>query len=200
MTLLSDRKEVLCYIINMVDVVARNAGSRIVQRLSATELVMLALKKAVNCPFEALIEYGKIKNQLRPPFVRTALHRLKKRELIYCERKGKQLLFALTDEGEKEVDNIKLKLKMTAAKAWDGRWRVLIFDVPEKLRGKRDLLRYKLIGFGFKQLQKSVWVYPYKLPQEFVNLWKETGILKHCVIFETADVNWETDILKKLFT
>ena len=134
------------------------------------------------------MEYGRIRNQLKPEFVRMAAHRLKKRNLIYAERRGRKIFFALTEEGEREAEKIRLKLEMTKSKPWDGKWRIIIFDVPEKLRGKRDLLRQELIGFGFKQLQKSVWAYPYKLPQEFRDFWKEAGILKHCMIFETAKI------------
>jgi len=60
--------------------------------------------------------------------------------------------------------------------------------VPEKMRGKRDLLRKELAAFGFMQLQKSVWAYPYKLPEEFIDLWKNAGILSYCVIIEAKSV------------
>lgn len=155
---------------------------------SAAELVLLALKKTVDCPFEILMEYSRIRNQLRPEFVRIAANRLKKRHLIQAERRGRKILFALTEEGEKEAEKIRLKLEMTKSKLRDGKWRIIVFDVPEKLRGKRDLLRRELISFGFKQLQKSVWAYPHHLPQEFTDLWEEAGILKHCIIFETNKI------------
>lgn len=152
------------------------------------ELVLLALKRTVDCPFEILMEYSRIRNQLRPEFVRVATNRLKKRNLIQTERRGRQILFTLTGEGEKEAEKIRLKLEMTKSKPWDGKWRIIVFDVPEKLRGKRDLLRRELINFGFKQLQKSVWAYPHSLPQEFTDLWEEIGILRHCIIFETSKI------------
>ena len=98
------------------------------------------------------------------------------------------MIFALTDEGLAIVKTINLKLKMAKRKKWDGKWRVIIFDIPEKLRGKRDLLRKELNNFGFMQLQRSVWAYPYKLPQEFVDLWKDAGIFQYCVILEVVGV------------
>jgi len=119
---------------------------------------------------------------------RKATERLRRRDLIFGERRGKRVVFELTDEGRAEADKIKLKLEMAKRKRWDGKWRIIIFDVPEKMRGKRDLLRKELAAFGFMQLQKSVWAYPYKLPEEFINLWKGTGILRHCVIIEASRV------------
>jgi|SRR3989338_3611736 len=54
---------------------------------------------------------------------------------------------------------------------WDGKWRVVIFDVWEKARSKRDSLRYEIKDFGFIQLQRSVWIYPYECA-DFIYLLK----------------------------
>lgn len=44
---------------------------------------------------------------------------------------------------------------------WDGKWRVLIFDIAEKRRSLRTKVRNTLEALGFRRLQDSVWVYPY---------------------------------------
>ena len=165
---------------------------------SAPELILMALKKIANAPFEILLESAKIHNQLRPSSARMAIHRLKKKALIYAERRGTKLIFELTEEGEREVEKIQSKFNKTKPKIWDGKWRIIIFDIPEKLRGKRDLLRRELVGFGFKQLQESVWAYPYSLPQEFRDLWKETGIFKYCVILEVEKIE-NSEVLQRFF-
>ena len=54
---------------------------------------------------------------------------------------------------------------------WDGRWRVVIFDVWENTRAKRDRLRYEIKNFGFIQLQRSVWIYPFEC-FDFIELLK----------------------------
>ncbi len=46
-------------------------------------------------------------------------------------------------------------------KRWDGRWRIVMFDIWERRRPVRDQLRRLLERIGFVQLQRSVWVYPY---------------------------------------
>ena len=46
-------------------------------------------------------------------------------------------------------------------KKWDKKWRIVIFDVPEKKRNARDALRWEMKKLGFFELQKSVWVFPY---------------------------------------
>src|SRR3989344_201360 len=53
------------------------------------------------------------------------------------------------------------KNKERKKEKWDGKWRVLIFDIPENLRFIRDQIRATLIVIGFMRLQDSVWIYPY---------------------------------------
>ena len=52
---------------------------------------------------------------------------------------------------------------------WDGKWRVLIFDINERRRRVRDQLRRLLRGAGFVRIQDSVWIYPYAC-DEFISL------------------------------
>ncbi|KKS96638.1 MAG: Repressor in the phenylacetic acid catabolism [Candidatus Giovannonibacteria bacterium GW2011_GWA1_43_15] len=150
---------------------------------TTTELLLLALKRVGNASLDILLG-GKVVDKK----FRKVTERLRRRNLIFGERQGKRITFELTDEGRVEADKIKLKLEMAKRKRWDGKWRIIIFDVPEKMRGKRDLLRKELIAFGFMQLQKSVWAYPYKLPEEFIDLWKNAGILSYCVIIEAVKI------------
>jgi len=59
-------------------------------------------------------------------------------------------------------------------------------------------LRRELVGFGFRQLQESVWAYPYPLPQEFRDLWTDADIFKYCVILE-ADKIENAEFLERFF-
>jgi hypothetical protein len=46
-------------------------------------------------------------------------------------------------------------------KKWDGRWRIVMFDVWERRKYVRERLRHMLIRVGFEKVQDSVWAYPY---------------------------------------
>ncbi len=82
---------------------------------------------------------------------------------------GKQFV-SLTEKGERRLLYYKITEKRKNNK-WDGKWRVVIFDVWENTRSKRDLLRMEIKDFGFIQLQRSVWIYPYEC-SEFIELLK----------------------------
>ena len=61
---------------------------------------------------------------------------------------------------------LKYILKGRKSKKWDGKWRLLIFDVPENKSYLRQRLRENLELIGFKYLQKSVWITPYDIRKE----------------------------------
>ncbi|MGH8018538.1 MAG: hypothetical protein ACREIA_09645, partial [Opitutaceae bacterium] len=46
------------------------------------------------------------------------------------------------------------------ARAWDGRWRMLSFDIPQNEASVRMRLRRRLLDAGFGAVQRSVWITP----------------------------------------
>ena len=52
-------------------------------------------------------------------------------------------------------------MRIRKPKKWDEKWRVVIFDVPEKYRSSRERFRRILQKAGFLRLQDSVWIHPY---------------------------------------
>jgi len=72
----------------------------------------------------------------------------------------------LTEKGKKKVLSYKFQEMKITDKDWDGKWRLVIFDIPEKLKRGRDALREKLLDFGFHELQKSVFILPYRCSNE----------------------------------
>lgn len=52
-------------------------------------------------------------------------------------------------------------MQINKPKIWDGKWRVVIFDIPQKYGRVRDLFRMRLRQLGLYQLQESVYVSPY---------------------------------------
>src|SRR5690606_13814348 len=81
-------------------------------------------------------------------------------------------LLRLTARGQNELFRIELTAHgKTRFPRWDGRWRMLIFDIPEHRRGLREKIRRALIAIGFQRLQDSVWAFPYDC-EDFITLLK----------------------------
>lgn len=73
----------------------------------------------------------------------------------------------LSEEGKKRAITFKSStMRVKASSAWDKKWRVVLFDIPESEREARDALRDRLEDMGFFILQRSVFVYPYDCKDE----------------------------------
>ncbi|MEK9174882.1 MAG: hypothetical protein AAB725_02845 [Patescibacteria group bacterium] len=92
------------------------------------------------------------------------LSRLKSQGLVVKKGNHGKSLWSLTKKGsDLLIDEISAGLPQE-----DGLMRLVIFDVPESERGKRDLMRTELVACGYNQLQKSVWVGYRPLPERFI--------------------------------
>lgn len=78
------------------------------------------------------------------------------------------------------------KLEIKKPETWDGKWRIVMFDIPEKLRRLRDSLRLHFKEIGLIELQKSVFVYPYSCNKEIEFILEFYNARKH-VRFVLAD-------------
>lgn len=104
--------------------------------------------------------------------------RLEKRKLIKRKMKGGRSEMILTEKGREELLKYDIdKIKLKNNEPWDGKWRVVIFDIPEDKKQARDALRSKFKHLGMLQLQKSVFVYPFDCKKEidFVSDFFEVG-------------------------
>ena len=113
-----------------------------------------------------LMDYHERRRKYRS--VLAARERLVKHGLLRCNGK----FLELTPKGAKKLGEWKHHdYKLPRPEKWDSRWRILIFDIPEKKRWLRDRIRDTLLAVGFKRLQKSVWVYPHDC-EDFITLLK----------------------------
>ena len=63
---------------------------------------------------------------------------------------------------------------------------IVMFDVPEQKKAEREWLRWHLKKFKYSMIQKSVWVGPSPLPQEFLNYIKNIGLKESLKTFKLA--------------
>lgn len=115
-----------------------------------------------------------VDKRLRNSMYTTATRMAKKGFVKFETRNGRKYL-RITDAGRLELERAtkftQSVLKSERPKRWDKRWRMLIFDIPERNRAIRNTLRRALLEFGFLRLQGSVWIYPYDC-EELVTLLK----------------------------
>lgn len=119
--------------------------------------------------------------------IQNAITRLHRNGLLEFRRTTRGQVVRITDKGRRE-------LIMRGSRAvlgeqpqhWDGKWRLIVFDIGEHRKRTRELLRRALSNIGFVQLQKSVWVYPYPC-EELIALLKADFKIGKDVLYVIAD-------------
>lgn len=74
--------------------------------------------------------------------------------------------FVLTEKGKLKALTYRFDEMRIEKSDWDNKWRIVIFDIPERIRQGRNALREKLKELGFRELQKSVFVFPFECRNE----------------------------------
>ncbi|MDO8594969.1 MAG: hypothetical protein Q7R93_05700 [bacterium] len=86
--------------------------------------------------------------------------------------KGAKGFIDLTAKGRKRFSEIeRADYQLPKPEKWDGKWRLVSFDIKEKRKDVRELLRATLSAVGFVHLHHSVWVYPHDC-EDFLSLLK----------------------------
>ncbi len=99
-----------------------------------------------------------------------AIRNLEYAGMIKTSGERGQRKITLTDKGRATIETIYAsEYRIPEQVFWDGKWRVVIFDIREKRRNVRLRLRTLLSSAGFVRLQDSVWVHPYPC-DEFIGL------------------------------
>ena len=140
-----------------------------------------------------------IKRKLDERKIAKALERLKRNKLIILGEENGNFKVELTKKGKRVVKKIQLDdMKPKKPTVWDKKWRIVIFDIPDKKRRARDALREKLQKMHFYPLQKSVWVHPYHCEKEIQFLCEFFEITPYVNII-VADNIYDDIKLRKYF-
>jgi DNA-binding transcriptional regulator PaaX len=102
--------------------------------------------------------------------IRLTLWRLEHAGLVKSTGSFHLRSYELTSNGHATIDAMfAAEYRIAEPAFWDGKWRILAFDIKEKRRKTRYALRVLLRNAGFVRLQDSVWVFPYPC-DEFIEL------------------------------
>ena len=134
---------------------------------------------------QVLEQFGWIKTRRSPKAtINRSVERLMYAGLIVKAETG---FLALTKKGEKRLAEIKrLDYQLIKPEKWDGKWRVISFDIRENRKHVRELLRMTLQSIGFVHLHHSVWVYPHDC-EDFLSLLKADYHIGVEILYIVAD-------------
>ena len=132
-----------------------------------------------------------------------AVGNLKRQKLIKIIKDvNNKTTVKLTNKGQKRIKQFSIDtLTISKPKKWDGKWRILLFDIPTKpnvYNLAREALRRKIKDLNFHQLQKSAWIYPYDCEDEILFVAEIYEVQKHVEII-TAEKLLSEKELRKVF-
>ncbi|MEK7141058.1 MAG: PaaX family transcriptional regulator C-terminal domain-containing protein [Patescibacteria group bacterium] len=75
-----------------------------------------------------------------------------------------------------------------ANKPWDGRWRIVIFDIAEIDKNTRELLRDKIRQLGLGMLQESVWITPHDVSVDLREFLESKDLGEAAFVLEISSI------------
>lgn len=115
--------------------------------------------------------------QYNSRYLKKTIARLRKEKYVSIEERDGEEVVVLTKYGKQRILKYSLdSLTIEKPKSWDGRWRLVIYDVPKQKKHLRDLFRETLKNLGFYQLQESVWLHPYPCEPQITFLREYYGV------------------------
>jgi CRISPR-associated endonuclease Cas2 len=124
----------------------------------------------------------------------SSVYKMYKRGWIKVVDKNAEKFIKITSKGQ--IEALIARAYLPNTQKWDGFWRMVIFDIPEQSRDKRDLLRELLKTNGFLKLQDSVYINPYPLNRDAIKYLGLSGLRNYIRIISIKEIDDDSDLRK----
>jgi len=142
--------------------------------------------------------------------VRAAISRMNKQGWVQSEKIGNKSYYSLTERGQKRIDEAAKRIFKLAPEEWDGKWRILMYTIPEEKRNVRDELRKELVWSGFGMLSSSCWISANNLEKQVFDLIEKYDIHPYVDFFvakyegphenkQLVDKSWNLEEINKKY-
>ena len=115
---------------------------------------------------KAFIEISKEFKGMKNKDLGRIVKRLERQRMVDFREENGQIKITITDKGKIRLLEYNYASMVINKPKIDGKWRLVIFDVPEKRKRGRDAFRRKLLELGFTRLQDSVFTSPFPCKDE----------------------------------
>lgn len=163
-------------------------------KVSSTLMYLMAAESLLIDALRPPHEWLKRQNGWDDGASRSLFYYLIKKGLISVEARANKKIVKLTQKGELEA--LLAKSKLPRKEKWDGKWRLIIFDIPEAARKARNKLRALLKENSYIKLQASVFISPHPLNREAINYLKQTGLIEYIRILKVEEIDDDKDLRK----
>ena len=122
--------------------------------------------------------------------ISSVMDSMKRQRLIeYVSDKHGQTIVKITKIGETKLRAFDIELmKIKKPHKWDGKWRLVMFDIPMRFTKGREALRFHLKKLNFFQFQKSAWIYPFPCEDEIIFIADFFGVGKYVEVLTVENI------------
>lgn len=143
-------------------------------------------------PFLQEDEYD-IWKRFNIPYLKRTLTRLERQKLVTIRNDEKYQIVEITDAGKRRILKYALdELVIDKPKFWDGKWRMVSYDIPSNLKRLRQIFREYLSTWNFYPLHESVFLHAYPCIKQVVFLREYLGIGEYVRIFLVSQIENDT--------
>lgn len=134
-------------------------------------------------------EQDKIWKKFNIPYLKRTLERLEKQKLVeIVNQKGIQVV-KITNGGRRKILRYAIDdLVIEKPKVWDGKWRLISYDIPAELKGLRNIFREYLKLWNFYPLHESVFLHAYPCEEQVLFLREYLGVGEYVRIFSVLKI------------
>ena len=116
---------------------------------------------------------------------RSAVLRLKKKGILESQRLGRRTFYWMANAGMRQLNIGGFRFSLPSEKAWDGKWTIVVYSIPEEQRDLRDALRSSLKWWGFGSLAPGTWISTRILLPEIESDLRELGVWEYVSVFKS---------------
>lgn len=123
------------------------------------------------------------------PYLKRILSRLEEEKLVQIKDVQNQQQVEITQRGRRRILRYALEeLVIVKPKFWDGKWRLISYDIPGKYKRLRKVFREYLGNWGFYPLHESVYLHAYPCRQQVEFLREYLGIGEYVRFFSVSQI------------
>ncbi|MBI2329833.1 hypothetical protein HYU94_00380 [Candidatus Daviesbacteria bacterium] len=136
--------------------------------------------------------------KFNPYVLKRNLKRLREQKVVEVIEKDGDEVIKLTQKGHTKYLKFKLEELSLQGKSWDGKWRIVIYDIAKSKKNQVSAFRSILKYINFFQLQKSIYLTPYPCDEQVVYLREYFGIGEEVLLLRVDKIENE-DFYKQYF-
>jgi phenylacetic acid degradation operon negative regulatory protein len=161
---------------------------------STQSFILFLFAQAKRFPLKETVELGQLLGKSGHS-VRACVNRLARSGILIREESPRKAAwYRLSPKGETMADEIAVKFMriheiVERKHSWDGTWTLVSFDIPERIRKRRDELRLRLREVGFGLLAGGVWIAPGDVSEFVKSLAESLRVENRIMISLSRDVS-----------